>query len=359
MKKILSVLLAALLLVSPWMQPTAAAEEPQPAEKSYHFSYAYGCLFAIDEEGTVRLASSQQTGWPLESNAEPALGWTDIVEISGTDGVTAALRRDGTVVSHFYWQDHSEEVAAWTDVVQIVTAYSGVIGLRRDGTVAAAGSDWLGIEGGYYDFSGWTDVERLVSACCAAGYTVIGLRSDGTLLDTNDEPEEIEPGLAYMYRWSGPAEHVTDVISSGWIEVALKEDGTVICKGIDALSSLVDKVTAWRDIAGIAIAGESCVVGLRSDGTVCMANLYDDTALLPEEGWHDITEIRASEAYLVGLRGDGTVKAWSYQGAHDEQVREIESWQDLERIFVAEDMVVGWKTDGSIVSISFNPAELP
>ena len=364
MKKILSFLLAGLLLICVFTAPAAEAKGlPGTGARgsSYDFAEVDGSLFAISGDGSVYLAAEGE--YSQQMMIESILGWDNIDAISGNYYVAAGLRRDGTVVSNR--EEQRQELAGWQGVTQIVTAYDHVIGLRQDGTVLSVGSDWMSEPGmdwacldGHYDFSSWTQVRKLVSGGCAAGWSVIGLRRDGTLLDTGDS----YMGESYPeYDWSGPAEHVTDVVSSGWLHVALREDGTVICKGTDAPMRR-EYLAGWRNIVQVAIVGESTVIGLQRDGTVRVAR--EDLELRPEEGWHDITAIWASEEYLVGLRKDGTAVAWcsqyyEYMQEPDQSFRQIEAWSNLESIFVQGRSVVGLRRDGGLYSINFDPAILP
>ena len=364
MKRILSFALAGLLLLCVFSAPAAEAMGlPTGGRQSGNYVFAeVGCsLFAIGSDGSVHLADPGE--YPQIYVNEAILSWTDIQSISGNPEVAAGLKRDGTVVST--WEAREEEMASWSGITQIVTAYDHVIGLRLDGTVLSVGSGWMSDPGmdsacrdGHYDFSSWSRVKKLVSAGCAAGWIVFGLRRDGTLVDTS----ESYTGERYPeYDWSGPAEHVTDVVSSGWLHVALKEDGTVICKGADA-PLCREQLAGWRDIVQVAIVGESTVIGLKRDGTVLTTR--EDLELTPEEGWHDIAAIRASEEYLVGLRRDGTAAAWcsqyyEYMAEPNRSYLQIAEWSNLESIYAQNVFVVGLRRDGSYYCIGVDPAELP
>ena len=364
MKKILSFALAGLLLICIFSAPAAEAKGlPGRGARggSYDFAEVDGSLFAIGSDGSVRLAAAGE--YPQQTIIDHVLTWRDIAAISGNYYVAAGLKSDGTVVSNR--EEQRQELAGWRGITQIVTAYDHVIGLRQDGKVLSVGSDWMSEPGmdracqdGHYDFGGWTQVRKLVSGGCAAGWSVIGLRRDGTLLDTSDS----YTGETYPeYDWSGPAEHVTDVVSSGWLHVALKTDGTVICKGTDAPMRR-EELAGWRNIVQVAIVGESTVIGLREDGTVLAAR--EDLELTPEAGWHDITAIQGSEEYLVGLCRDGTAVVWcsqyyEYMQEPNRNFGQIGEWSNLESVFVKGSFVVGQRRDGGLYSINFDPAILP
>ena len=367
MKKILSFLLAGLLLICVFTAPAAEAKGlPGTGARgsSYDFAEVDGSLFAISGDGSVYLAAEGE--YSQQMMIESILGWDNIDAISGNYYVAAGLRRDGTVVSNR--EEQRQELAGWQGVTQIVTAYDHVIGLRADGTVLSSGHDWMDdgpgtdscITNGHYDFSKWLNVKKLVSGGCAAGWIVLGLCSNGTVVDTTqsylgEQPEE--------YDWSGEARNVVDVVSSGWLHVALKADGTVICKGIDAWMRR-DALSQWRDIIQVVIVGESTVVGLKRDGTVVSTN--EEQALDAAAGWHDINVLYGSEEYLVGLRADGTAAAlctlYYEYGESDTQANantlQIESWEDLQRMYVQGKTVIGWQADGTPLSINFDYRDL-
>lgn len=177
-------------------------------------------LYAIDDNGTVVFGLDNET-------------WTNVERLYLASDSMFGLRRDGTVAVYLgYAMDDPrlQEVAAWHHIKDLGFEITGwaryvPVGLKEDGTVCAVTEGYMGEPYGAWDFTGWSDVQKLFSGTDCT----IGLRSDGSLLVTGGE------------------------------------FGSMDCQ---------DEIAGWTDIQDIFFAkGEFCdhVVGLKRDGTLVAA----------------------------------------------------------------------------------------
>ena len=81
------------------------------------------------------------------------------------------LRRDGTVAvdqEASQWDDRIARVGEWTHIKELGFDITGIaryvpVGLREDGTVCAITEYEDGEPYGWWDFTGWRDVQKLFS----------------------------------------------------------------------------------------------------------------------------------------------------------------------------------------------------
>ena len=146
--------------------------------------------------------------------------------------------------------------------------------------------------------------------------------------------------------------------------VGLKSDGTVVTTGNKDVGAC--DVSDWKDIVAID-AGDNYTVGLKSDGTVVTTELPEerDVGQCDVSDWKGIVAISVNDDVTIGLKADGTVcvtggiinydgnkKAW-----HKEIVnkKEISDWNDIVSVktYIGTSFV-GVKSDGTVVSTSYN-----
>lgn len=181
----------------------------------------YG-LYVIDENGTVVYGLFGQV-------------WTDVEKLYFASDSMFGLRGDGTVAvdkNVVDWDKRIAEVATWRDIKDLGFEITGwaryvPVGLKEDGTVCAITADGEGQPYGYWDFTGWTDVQKLFSGSDCT----IGLRSDGSLLvtggefDSLDYQDEIAGWTDIQAIFFAAGEDYTDHV------IGLKTDGTLVAAG--------------------------------------------------------------------------------------------------------------------------------
>lgn len=185
---------------------------------------AYG-LYVIDENGTVVYGLFGQV-------------WTNIDRLYFASDSMFGLRRDGTVAvdqEASRWDDRIARVGEWTHIKELGFDITGIaryvpVGLREDGTVCAITEYEDGEPYGWWDFTGWRDVQKLFSGTDCT----VGVRSDGSVLvtggefgalDFQDEIARWKDIRAIYFAVGEFTDHV----------VGLKTDGTLVAAGDNSL----------------------------------------------------------------------------------------------------------------------------
>ena len=136
-------------------------------------------------------------------------------------------------------------------------------------------------------------------------------------------------------------------ISAGDDTVALKSDGTAV-----ATSNF--NVSSWSDIIAVS-AGDSHVVGLKSDGSVVAKKStgknYQSAGQCAISGWSDIVAVSAGNYHTLGLKTDGTVVA---AGSNENGQCEISDWKNIIAVSAGYRHTVGLKSDGTVVATGQN-----
>mgnify|MGYP004576381419 FL=1 len=115
--------------------------------------------------------------------------WTDIVDVIGSSGMIAGLKRDGTVVTEtnclYEESEGSAELADWTNIVALESGSYYTVGLKEDGTVVARGTceirDW-----GATNVADWTNIVAIKTTALMT----LGIRADGTIVYCGNIPGE-------------------------------------------------------------------------------------------------------------------------------------------------------------------------
>ena len=162
--------------------------------------------------------------------------------------------------------------------------------------------------------------------------------------------------------------------------VALKSDGTVTNENGEC------NVSEWKDIISI-YASEDRTIGLKSDGSVCVAGtLFTNESLstlsnttsmdvafgvivgIKEDGqavavgtssvgatkvsdWNNIVAISTSGSHTVGVKTDGTVVA---TGNNQFGQCNVNDWTDIVDVATSDKQTVGLKSDGTIITTLTN-----
>ncbi|SET65794.1 RCC1 domain-containing protein, partial [[Clostridium] polysaccharolyticum] len=141
--------------------------------------------------------------------------------------------------------------------------------------------------------------------------------------------------------------------------VALKQDGTVYVadynKKCGGSEITYDEVDEWTDIVDIADDTGGSIVGLKSDGTVVCTKeeikgpdgcfVYNPNTFDVSD-WNDIIAISQSTYSLLGLKRDGSVVA---TGNNENKQLDVSDWHDIVAIAAGDWISVGLKSDGTVV----------
>ena len=247
--------------------------------------------------------------------------------ISAGDGITAALRKNGTVLSTRMFVG----LDGWRHIRAVAVGGSHLLGLRIDGRVQVVGNNLQG----QCEVLDWKDIVQI-----AAGAThSVGLRSDGTVVAVG----KISGGQYYVYQW----EKIAAIAAGSHHIVGLKSDGKVVAEGSDLFCQCA--VSEWEDIVAISAGGEH-TVGLRTDGTVVAAGA-NRVGQCNVEDWTDIIAVDAGSNHTVGLRADGTVVA---TGSGSYGACAVGDWTDIIAISAGRSTTVGLRSDGKLLSTGKN-----
>lgn len=282
MKKLLSLVLACLMILSASM--TASAAEDQRELKPGHVAAgAFHTAWMLD--GYVSSTNSAATSIDVS-------GWHDIVKVTAHHQ-TVGLRSDGTVAivdgteRHHLPNDIGRySVYGWSDIVDVDISECNVAGVTSAGTVVVSGANAYK-QCSVSNWSGIVDV-------ALSTRNTYGLRSNGTVLVAgySGNGQRSVSGWRNITALSAGPNHV----------VGLKDDGTVV-----ATCDYVQDMEFWTDIVAVA-AGGYHTLGLRADGTVVAAgdNSFGQCNV---GGWTDIVAIDAGTYHTVAMRADGTLVA--------------------------------------------------
>ncbi|MEA4913080.1 MAG: hypothetical protein VB061_00705 [Christensenella sp.] len=157
-------------------------------------------------------------------------------------------------------------------------------------------------------------------------------------------------------------EDVVAVCSNRDVSVGLKRNGKVVCydslvgESVEYESNYIG-VQSWTDIVAID-AGDTQIVGLKSDGTVVAVG-SDKNGQLNVGDWENIVAVSAGQGYTIGLKADGTVVTTLKK----EQLTEeddhwyarllLDDWKQVIAISAGDGQVVGLKVDGTILYACF------
>jgi len=238
---------------------------------------------------------------------------------------------DGCVLVVGTDQGNTMNVSEWKGIQSVAAGWMSSMGLRQDGTVYKTG-----LKRHLRDLA-WTDVAQLVNG--PFGYGAI--HRDHTVSLCFELQNEYE--MAVMKDMAASLGHVIDLAVGHQIAIGLKEDGKVVFAGMYD-TPLASSATAWHDIVAVS-AGYIHIAGLQKDGTVVVANdshhpYYRD--LEDAANWTDIVQLSSSK-YLAGLKADGTVVVAGTDGSID-----TSDLSGIVQIAAAEDFICALDGDGNV-----------
>ena len=128
--------------------------------------------------------------------------------------------------------------------------------------------------------------------------------------------------------------------------VALKSDGTVVATGANQNGEC--NVSEWENIISV-YASEGRTIGLRADGSVCVAgSLYTNESL---SQLSNTIEIDVGVGIIVGIKADGQAIA---AGTNSTGATKVSDWNDMVGISTSRSHTVGVKSDGTVLATGDN-----
>jgi len=175
-------------------------------------------------------------------------------------------------------------------------------------------------------------------------FSMCALLNDGTVRSNSLETE-------YYFK------DVIAVCSNRDVDVGLTIKGNIVChdkhtsENVDSESKYAC-VQSWTDIVAID-AGDTQIVGLKSDGTVVAVG-SEKNGQLNVDNWKDIVAVSAGQFFTCGLKADGTVittlpEDWRiaedgwYAGLF------VDDWNQVVAISAGDWQIVGLKADGTVL----------
>lgn len=221
----------------------------------------------------------------------PDLG--DVVQIASRNGLTVALRRDGTVRA-WGFDDQGKPPTVpegLNGVSAVAVGYGHIVALRTNGTVIAWGLNNYGQADVPADLHG-------VKAITAGHYFTAALRQDGIVerwgSESRGTPELIEMPTAVA-------------ISAGAFHLLiLRSDGTVVVRGLNPDAHGYPSEAIRQRFKAIA-AGDRFSIALAEDGTV---SAWGDSQGTVPPGLKSVTAIASGATHSLALLENGTVVAW-------------------------------------------------
>lgn len=255
-------------------------------------------LLAVDEEGTLLIPMEEQPEMiakRLDEMAHTAL------DEGGTYGTGNDLPRI-----------HSMQISKLTGVRDIAADYPNyALALLEDGSLAHVGLydiQWGDIE--KRELETWKDVKEI--EVFDSGRKVFAFDQEGKIHTLN------------MYNQGESSDSWKEVVAveKGYVAVyGLTADGRVLSSGnripVDRMRNVIS-ISAGYD----PVTGEDLVLGIRADGTV-----IDNQGRIRKE-YQDIVALDVSQkGIIIGLKSDGTM---CISDNADEQLKEtVTSWKDL------------------------------
>lgn len=292
-------------------------------------------LEATEVTAVTEMPTEAPTEAPAEvpTEAPVILDPTKLVDMSIGRCHAAALYEDGSVDVVYLNESMRKKypawdvwdasgTAEWTDIMQISVNKFHMAGLKSDGTVVAVG----GNDSGECDVDQWTDI----IAIATGEHVTVGLKSDGTLVCAGNTQK------------LGSLDHISDVtainLGSGCLEY-LQSDGS--WKRIQSGGS-EQTLGVYPELVKI-YCNENDSLGILSDGTVVVGRTTQLTKTKLAE-WTDIVDIYGDSSCLLGLKSNGTVCAVGFSNQNYQQ--NVAHWSDVKKLSGPS---LGIRNDGSFI----------
>ena len=210
--------------------------------------------------------------------------WENIVSVCMGERYYLGLRSDGVVElqTRYNYSDYEYNIGDWTNVVAIDTYEDTIVCVQSDGT-AKIFTDKTSIKDAVEGWMNLADVK-------VRGDCVVALKKDGTIV-SDGLTESIEEELAKL-------KNISKIEFSNGVIACLTKSGKVIVVG----DSNKFDVSKWKNIKDISLG--SCLVGLKSDGTVVQTGGVGISRI---DKWENIVDVYTCNNYIAGLKNDGSV----------------------------------------------------
>ena len=210
--------------------------------------------------------------------------WTNVISISASGDLTAAVRSDGTVLTCGRPQC---DTSKWTDIAAISVGKGSILGLRKDGTVVHTSAY---LSRNKHNLSGWRNITGVTSRDYSSSF---GIQKDGSVVavtPNNTEQRQIS-------NWK----NITALAVTSRSIYGLTKNGNV--RSASPYTNI--DISQWQDIQAIAVQRIS-LYGLKKDGTVVTTN-KDLRPIVSK--WQNVVAIDAGTSHVAALLFDGTVVA--------------------------------------------------
>ena len=280
---------------------------------------------------------------------EKIVAGSTYIILKNADGSLEIVGEDGNISDVKNWTDISKLSAAKISSNQF---RDNIVGLKNNGNVLSAGMGYVTIANYAQGWSNLVDVELGESPLIGPPH-LVGLRSDGTVV-ANGWSGSVKLGGNVNYNDGGGEEckvsgwsQIIDIAAGDGLTVGLKSDGTVlVANGYDGDEY---NVSGWNNISSIAV-GERHVVGLKTDGTVVAAG-RNRSGQCDVSDWTDIVSITAGGDFTLGLKSDGTVVA---AGENEDGQCNVSNWNNVVAIWTGYNYSIGLKSDGTFLAVGNN-----
>ncbi len=232
----------------------------------------------LRSDGTVIATGDNSSG---QCNVKE---WTNVISISASGDLTAAVRSDGTVLTCGRPQC---DTSKWTDIAAISVGKGSILGLRKDGTVVHTSAY---LSRNKHNLSGWRNITGVTSRDYSSSF---GIQKDGSVVavtPNNTEQRQIS-------NWK----NITALAVTSRSIYGLTKNGNVRSASPYANTD----ISQWQDIQAIAVQFIS-LYGLKKDGTVVTTN-KDLRPIVSK--WQNVVAIDAGTSHVAALLQDGTVTA--------------------------------------------------
>lgn len=214
------------------------------------------------------------------------IGWYQALCSIQTENYSRAIRELGSLQS---WRDSDRYLR------QLITLLSGTTGagekhsaaLRKDGTVVTTGDN-------SYGQCATSEWRNITSIACGTNHT-LGLKSNGTVEAVGAD----ESSQCALGEWH----HIIDIAAGEKHSVGVTNNGRVVTAGDNSYGQC--DTLDWTGIVAVA-AGRNHTVGLRQDGTVVAAG-DNQMGALNVSTWQNVIAIAAGNGFTAAVTKDGKV----------------------------------------------------
>lgn len=212
----------------------------------------------------------------------------------------AAIQNNGNVLlegitsQRYYKQSYAIDTTGWSNIIDLAGTQHLLAGLRDDGIVFASGPTHYF---GHRQVTNWSNLKIVdieVSGKHIATTFIIGMIDTGRvkIVGTDGQNHTNTPWIAEVESW----ENIASITGGG--RIGLTKGGKVMVAG-----NPDDVKNGWDNIKAISHY-EGITAGLTRGGTV-VSDPYNHAVSM----WEDIVSVHASTHRIIGVKRDGTVVA--------------------------------------------------